>query len=156
MKYGPNAPTSSEPGPDVVVDDVEDHGEPGRVRRVDEAREPVRAAVGAVRREGEHAVVAPAALAREGRDRHQLDRGHAELGELRQARGGRVERALGRERADVQLVDHELLERHRDRLGASTRTRAVSSTRDGPRSPPGCQREHGIGERLAAVERRSR
>src|SRR5439155_18083234 len=56
-------------------------------------------------------VVAPAALAREGRDRHQLDRGHAELAEAAQAWEDAVERPLVAERADVQLVDVELAER---------------------------------------------
>ncbi len=82
------------PGTDVVVDDVEEHREPGAVGGVDEAREPLRAAVGAVRRVHEDAVVAPAALAGKGGDRHQLDRGDAEVGELAQPPGGRVERPL--------------------------------------------------------------
>ena len=38
------------PGADVVVDDVEDDAEPFVVRRVDEPRQPLRAAVGNVRR----------------------------------------------------------------------------------------------------------
>ena len=62
---------------------------------VDEPGEPLRAAVGAVRREDEDAVVAPAALAGERRDRHQLDRGDAELGQRGQPRGRRVERSFG-------------------------------------------------------------
>ena len=149
MAVGEVRPVRSEqlrPRPDVVVDDVEDHRQPGRVRRVDEAREPERTAVGPVRRGGEHAVVAPAALAGEGRDRHQLDRRDAQLGELGQARRRRVEGALGREGADVELVDDEIFQRDRDRLGAPLE-RARSSTRDGPRRPPGCQREQGSAKR---------
>src|SRR4051795_2560649 len=57
-------------------------------------------------------VVAPAPLARKGRDRHQLDRGHAELAQAAQPRHDAVERPLLAERADMQLVDHEVVERH--------------------------------------------
>ena len=76
-------------GADVVVDDVEDDAEALAVRGVDEPRQTRRAAVGRVRRERVEAVVAPAALAREGRDGHQLDRGHAELAERARAAGRR-------------------------------------------------------------------
>ncbi len=98
-------------GADVVVDDVEQDAEAGRVGGVDEAREPVRAAVGGVRRVGVDAVVAPAALAGEGGDGHQLDRGHAQLAQALEVRDHAVERALLRERPDVQLVDDEVVER---------------------------------------------
>ena len=57
---------------------------PVRVRGIDEASEPFGAAVGAVRRGQVDAVVAPAALAGEVGDRHQLDRVDAELRELGQ------------------------------------------------------------------------
>ena len=78
---------------------------------VDEARERLGAAVGRLRRAQVDAVVAPAARARELGDRHQLDGGDAELGERRQVRDRAVERALGGERADVQLVEHLRAER---------------------------------------------
>src|SRR5262249_31761477 len=51
------------------------------------------------------------ALAGKGRDRHQLDRCHAELAQSAQARDGAVERALPAERPDVDLVDREPVER---------------------------------------------
>src|SRR5690606_14711158 len=47
--------------PEVVVNDVEQHGEPARVARIDEALEARRTAVGVVRRIQIDAVVAPAA-----------------------------------------------------------------------------------------------
>src|SRR3977135_3393711 len=56
-------------------------------------------------------VVAPAALAGERRDRHQLDCGHAELAQAVQAWDHTVERPFVGERADVQLVEDELVER---------------------------------------------
>ena len=74
-------------GADVVVDDVEDHAEPLSMRGVDELRQPRRPAVGLQRREGVEPVVAPAALTGERGDRHQLDRGHAELAEASKPAG---------------------------------------------------------------------
>ena len=80
------------------------------MRRVDEPREPCRAAVGRMRRGGVEPVVPPAAVAGVRRDRHQLDRGDAELTQLPQPRDDAVEGARGREGADVELVDDELVE----------------------------------------------
>ena len=138
-------------GPDVVVDDVEDDREAAGVRGVDEAREGVRAAVGAVRRRGQHAVVAPAAFAGERRDGHQLDRGDAELGERVEARDRRVERALGRERADVEFVDDELAERYDDRVGAPRERPRVEHPR-GPAQPARLLARAGVGEFSNPVE----
>jgi hypothetical protein len=95
-------------GADVVVDDVDDHREAVRVARIDERAQAAGTAVGRLRREQVHAVVAPVAAARKLGERHELDRGHAEPDEVRELRNHAGERALGRERADVQLVDHEL------------------------------------------------
>ena len=89
----------------VVVDDVEDDGQPEPVRGVDEAGEPVGAAVGVLHGEGEHAVVAPVASARELGHRHHLDRGDTEVAQPRQVTDRCVEGALGGERADVHLVE---------------------------------------------------
>ena len=97
-------------GADVVVDDVEDHGQARGVGGVDELLQAQRAAVGGLGGAQVDAVVAPAARARELGHGHQLDRGHAELGQLAQVRDRALERALGRERADVQLVDHGVLQ----------------------------------------------
>ena len=98
-------------GAEVVVDDVEEHAEAARVRRVDERLELVGRAVRALRRERQHAVVAPVARAGRLRERHQLDRGDAERGELVEPLRGRGVGALRRERADVQLVEHDLVPR---------------------------------------------
>ncbi len=98
---------------DVVVDDVEDHAEAVGVRGVDEALEAERAAVGRLRGAEVDAVVAPAVVAGELGDWHDLDRRHAELGELRQVLDRGIEGPLRRERPDVQLVDDLLAERPR-------------------------------------------
>ena len=78
--------------PEVVVDDVEHHHQPARMRRVDEGLQIVRRAVGLVRRVEQDAIIAPAAIARELRERHQLDRRDAGLGEVVEplGRGGKA------------------------------------------------------------------
>ena len=97
---------------DVVVDDVEDDGEPRGVRGVHHPGEAVRTPVARLGGGEVDAVVAPAVAARELRDRHDLDRGDAELRQAREVLDRGVEGALGRERADVQLVEDEVLRRH--------------------------------------------
>ena len=81
------------------------------MRGVDQRLQLLRPAVRRVGRVRQHAVVAPVALAGEVGERHQLDRGDAEVDQrlqlLRRAGVG----ALGREGADVQLVDHRLAPR---------------------------------------------
>ena len=69
-------------GAEVVVDDVEQHHEPARVRGVDEALQILGRAVGRVGRELQHAVVAPVAAAGKVGERHELDRRDAEIGEV--------------------------------------------------------------------------
>ena len=70
--------------PEVVVDDVEEDHQAEAVRGVDQRLQLVRRAVGGVGREGQHAVIAPVALAGEIVDRHQLDGGDAELSQAGQ------------------------------------------------------------------------
>ena len=62
-------------GADVVVDDIEQDAEPFAVCRIDQPGEPLRAAVGEMRRRGVDAVVPPAPVARKRGDRHQFDGG---------------------------------------------------------------------------------
>ena len=126
----------------MVVDDVEDHGQAGGVGGVDEPLEPLRAAVGGLRGRHVDAVVAPAAAARELGHRHQLDRGDAELAQLGQVRDRRLERALGRERADVQLVQHEVAQARaapsRRRSIRTRQDRAAATARGAPPAASGC------------------
>src|SRR5207253_78867 len=79
-------------GAEVVVDDVEEDGEPGRVARVHQATEPARAAIGRLRSVEVDAIVTPVARARELGDWHQLDGGHAEVGKRGKMRDDRLER----------------------------------------------------------------
>ena len=92
-------------GPEVVVDHVENGGEPPPMACIDESLETRRAAVRVVRRVEIDAVVAPAALSRELLDRHQLDVSHPELDEMVEALARRVEGPARRERPDVELVE---------------------------------------------------
>ncbi len=130
----------------VVVDHVEDHRQPCVVSGSDERGELVRTAVGGLGGGQIDAVVAPSVAAGELRDGHDLDRRDPELREPgKLARGGR-ERALRRERPDVQLVDDVLIERRRvhersdrrrppprARGHATPRVASASTDRDTPR-----------------------
>ena len=100
-------------GPEVVVDHVENHADPGGVGGVDEALEPVGPAVGVVGGEQVDAVVPPAAIAGELDHRQQLEVGDAEVDEVGQLLDRRLERPLRRERADVGLVDQRSRQRRR-------------------------------------------
>src|SRR5690349_19914891 len=93
-------------GPEMVVDDVENDGEAGRVRAVDEPAEIVRRAVDVRGRVEIDAVVAPTECAGRFGDGHQLDDRDAEARELRQLRHRRRPRPFRRERTGMQLVDY--------------------------------------------------
>ena len=63
--------------PEMVVDDVQEDGQPGLMRRVHKAAEILGPTVGAGRSEPGRRIVAPVALARKVVHRHQLDGRHA-------------------------------------------------------------------------------
>ena len=88
-------------GPEVVVDDVEEHREPARVSGVDQGLQVLRPAIGRLGGEGQHAVVAPAPAPREIGNRHQLERGHPEGGQVVEPGSAPGEGTLGGERSDV-------------------------------------------------------
>ncbi len=136
-------------GAHVVVDHVEDHGQSRLVRRAHQLRQLVRSAVGGLRGRQVNTVVSPPVPPGELGHGHDLDRRHAELGQRRElTRGGR-ERALGRERPDVKLVDHMLIER--ERIAQRRRRSHVQHPR-GTAQPFGLPARAGIGIRIAAVE----
>ena len=66
------------------------------------------AAVGVLHGEGEDTVVAPVARAGKLRDRHELDRGHAQVLQVRQVRDDRRERPRLGKRANMHFVEHPL------------------------------------------------
>ena len=134
---------------DVVVDDVEDDAQARAVGGVDEARQAVRAAVGRVRGREVDAVVAPAVVAGELGDRHELDVGDAQLGQRRQPRRGGLEGPLGGEGADVQLVEHGVAQRRGAEAAVGPRERARVDHARGPAQPVGLPARGGVGEALA-------
>jgi hypothetical protein len=82
----------------VIVDDVEKHHQAVTVRGIDERAQIVGAAVAALGREQQSAVVTPVAAAGKFRDRHQLDGGDTEPRQMleRGFRGQRFVRAAHR------------------------------------------------------------
>ena len=96
---------------EVVVDDVEKQRQPVRVAGIHQLAQPDRSSVRLVRSEQRCAVIAPVAIAGEGRHRHQLDGRDAEVAKVGELRRDAGEGSLGRERSDVQLVEDELGER---------------------------------------------
>ena len=96
-------------GPEVVVDHVEQHHQSARMGGVDEGLQIRRATIGGVRRIRTHTVVSPAPLARERRDRHQLDRGDSQCHQMGEPLDRPSESAFWREAPDVQFVDHGLV-----------------------------------------------
>ena len=92
---------------EVVVDDIQDHGQAGQMARVDKTLHRLGTAIGLVGREQVDAVVTPAARAGELGHRHDLDRIHAELDQVGEALDRGIERSGGGERADVKLVQDE-------------------------------------------------
>jgi hypothetical protein len=90
---------------EVIVDHIEEHHEAQLVRPLDETLEILRAAIGCVRGIRQDAVIAPVPPARELADRHEFDRGHAQVPVtvelVHQARIG----PLRRSRADVNFAE---------------------------------------------------
>ena len=92
--------------PEVVVDHVEADAQAQVVGGVDEAVQGIRAAVRLVDGEQAHAVVAPAAASREGRERHEFDDVDAQLDQVREPFDGRIQGSGWGERSHVQFVEH--------------------------------------------------
>ena len=151
-EVGPERLERLRPGPDVVVDDVQDHPEPGGVGGVDERGKARGAAVHGVRGPRVEPVVAPVAVAGEGGHGHQLDGGDAQLAQRRQALRGRRERPPGGERADMELVDDQVVRVEAAPAAVGPRPRAgvdhLRRTAHALRLEAGAR----VGERVAAVQ----
>ena len=94
---------------EMIVDDVKQHHEAGRMGGGDEGLQVLRAAIGIGRCEWQYAVITPVPPAGESGDRHDLDGGDAEVSQVAQLADGRAKRAVRGEGANVQLVDDRLL-----------------------------------------------
>ena len=90
----------------VVVDNVLDHAKTAPVTGGHEAAIRSRTAVALLHGEPGDAVVAPVVCAVEGVDGQGFDEVDAELDEMVETLDGAVQRAVGSEGPDVQLVDH--------------------------------------------------
>ena len=88
-------------GADVVVDDVEDHGQAGVVGRRDELGKSYRPSVRGLSGRDVDPVISPAASTRELGHRHDLDCRDAEIGQAFEIRDRPLEGPLGAERPDV-------------------------------------------------------
>jgi hypothetical protein len=132
----------------VVVDDVEDHPEPLSVGRADKLLQSMGPAVGRLGGRDVDPVVSPAVVAGKLRHRHQLDRGHAERGEVMEMGDDGSERPLRREGAHVQLIDHEVFK------GASTGGFGVCELHDArwATQPVRLPARARVGQRSSAVE----
>ena len=97
---------------EVVVDHVHHDGEPLLMAGVDKFLQAVGTAVGRLRRVKAGAVVSPVSISGKFCDRHDFNRGNAEIAKIREAGNDAFKRALGRERAGVEFVDDEIFERY--------------------------------------------
>ena len=88
-------------GAEVIVDHVEKHHQPAQMRFIDQRLEIVGAAIGAVGRVPQHAVIAPVALAGEIRQRHQFQRGDAGCHQMIELADHGAVGAFRREGADM-------------------------------------------------------
>ena len=128
-------------GAEVIVDDVEKHHQPAQMRFVDQCLEILGAAIGAVGRIPQHAVIAPVAAAGEIGQRHQFQRGDAGRDEMIELVDHGAVGALAREGADMGFDQHRLFpgppapivrapcDRRRDRSPRSGRTRPPAGRR---------------------------
>ena len=92
--------------PEMVIDHVQKHHQAAPVGGLDQPLQVIRRAVGGVRREQGHAVIAPVPASRKVRDRHQFDGRDPQRGQMIQARLDAREGALGRDRAGVQFIQN--------------------------------------------------
>ncbi len=97
----------------MVVNHVEQHGEPPRVGRVHKPLQPIRSTIGLMHRIQCDAVITPPIVTRESIQRHQLDVRYAQFDQRIQLPDRRIERALACEGPDVQLVEDRTRQRIR-------------------------------------------
>jgi len=132
--------------PEMVVDDVHDDADPALMARVDEALQPVRAAVRLVNGVEIDPVVAPAVMPRVTVARKQLHRVDAEVREMVEVRDRAIEGAFGREpcRRATRTARRRAARARASRVHSSRTGRARTPAR-GPLTPFGCHRERGSG-----------
>ena len=89
----------------MVVHHIEQHHQPACLGRGNQSFEIIRFAVSRIGRKRQHAIVAPVALTRKIGDRHQFQRGDAEVHQIIELGLDGRESTFGGKTADVQFVD---------------------------------------------------
>src|SRR5207248_8132057 len=102
---------------EMVVDDIEEYRDPARVTRIDERLQSLRAAIARARREPLDAVISPITAPRTFGDRHQFDRGNAELNEMIEMRDRAGEVTALRKGSEMQFIDHQFVPRPATPIG---------------------------------------
>ena len=97
--------------PEMVIDDIEQHHQATPVCGIDQRLQIFRPAIGGIRGEGQHPVIAPVAPTRESGHRHELDGGDTQRHEMVELTDDGAKRALRGECAHMQLVEHRLFPR---------------------------------------------
>ncbi len=93
---------------EMVKDNIQHHRQPQTVGGIDKGFQLIRRTVGTVRGIQQYAVVTPATVTSGLGDRHQLNHGNAERGQVRQFVGGRAEGALRGKGPDMKLINNAL------------------------------------------------
>src|SRR6266404_7288120 len=91
---------------EVVVDDVQRHGEAPRMRGIHQQLQIARSSVTILDGKGIHAVIAPIPRARKLRDRHYLDSGYAKSGKTIEYGAQGIEGSFISEGPHMQFVKH--------------------------------------------------
>src|SRR5882762_1370241 len=91
---------------EVVVDDVQCHGEAPRMRGIHQQLQIARSSVTVLDGKGIHAVIAPIPRARKLRDRHYLDSGYTKSGKTIEYGAQGIEGSFICEGPHVQFVEH--------------------------------------------------
>ena len=99
-------------GTKMVVDDIQNDGEPCGVAGIDECLQSLRTTIGGMGRVEIRPVIAPIASSRELPHRHQLNGCDTHfLLEVLQVRNDRVERSSRRKRSGMEFIDNQVFER---------------------------------------------
>ena len=103
-------------GAEVVVDHVQHDRESVLVAGIDQLLQAGGTAIGRLRRVEAGAVVSPISISRDLRDRHDFNRGDAEIAKIGESRNDAFECPFRGKRAGVEFVDDEIFERDPDQL----------------------------------------
>src|SRR5206468_11701919 len=95
----------------MVVDDIEEYRDTAHMAFIDKRLQSLRAAIARAGREPLDAVISPIAAPRTFGDRHQFDRGNAELNEMIEMRDSAGKVTTLRKGSEMQLIDHQFVPR---------------------------------------------